>query len=224
MPAPLQALHTICNIHTSSSKLNHLYGEAINTAVHDILKTISSTHTFAVKLALAQSLLLLQIITLLFPAPSAVLRKHAENRMTLLHKVIQDLYKSMPETLPSSMSRYQSWLLAESCRRTLHIAHMLSGIHSILSHGSFILTPFVVALPLDLNRAQIWENNQMSPDAEKGDKDWEKEFSAPTDLVSYRELIELWDSGKVREPTQFVEMLLIACKGADEIKSAIQVT
>ena len=216
LPPSLRTIRTLCRIRQSTRDISHLYHQAITSAVENLLVSISTTHTFTDKLALAQSLILLQVITLLFPLPAVILKNQAENRMPLLKNYIQELYRSTPNTLPSFMSRYQAWLLAESCRRTLHIAHMVEGIHSVMSRGSFTLTPFVVSLPFDLNRAWIWEDN--------ANNELERDLLRPTELISYRELIELWENGELRKPSQFVEMLLVACKGVDEIRPSITIT
>jgi hypothetical protein len=72
------------------------------------------------------------------------------------------------------MSPRQVWILAEPCRRTIHMCHMVSGPYSRLKLGFFTLTLFVEALPLNRN-AHLWDDNlyfnQTAPETDPSSPD-----------------------------------------------------
>jgi hypothetical protein len=154
-------------------------------------------------------------MTLFCPTIDQALRQQAERRMPLLKVWAVKLYQSVPTYLPASMSPRQAWILAESCRRTIHMCHMVSGLYSMLKFGCFTLTLFVEALPLHRN-GHLWDDslyfNQTSSEAGP---------SAPRldegNLISYRELTDLWEEGQFRQPRLFEEMLIAACKGIGSV-------
>ncbi|KUJ07292.1 uncharacterized protein LY89DRAFT_725807 [Mollisia scopiformis] len=220
--APLFTTYTLCAIYTQLTSQNvHIVHQAISTTTAAVLDAISSAHTFTSHLAALQSLILLQILTL-FSHTTTIpphVRKQAEARNPLLRAMIHKLYNLAPTSLPSSMSPYQAWIVGESLRRTLHIAHMILGVHSVLNSGTFTLTLFVEALPLDKN-GRMWDD-VWTPTRSHG---WigggQERGPTTSDLISYRELVDGWDGGEIKKPTLFEEMLLVACKGIDALKLA----
>lgn len=76
-------------------------------------------------------------------------------------------------------------------------------------------TAFVETLPLN-KRSLLWEYDSLDVV-----KLGEIEIGGllETDLISYRELVDRWDSGEVRpgDLRIFEEMLVVACKGAGRV-------
>lgn len=212
-PASLEAIFSLSALALDPSSSHNFIHAAITSVTSVILSSIHTSHTFVSYLAAIQSFILLQILTLLSP-PNVIpphLRHAAEARNPLLRNMIKTLYNYTPTTLPSAMPPYQAWIIGESLRRTLHIAHMVLGIQSVMRSGTFTLTLFVEALPLD-RRAALFDvqgNPAMG-------LEWDPTMNA--DLISYRELTDAWDRGEVGEPTLFEKMLLVACKGIDNIE------
>jgi len=74
------------------------------------------------------------------------------------------------------------------------------------------MTLFVAALPLERN-GFLWEDSMVSSA--------ETRVVCPqpkADLISYRELRDMWDRGEIGELKLFEEMLIAACKGVDNVK------
>jgi hypothetical protein len=218
-PLSLQFASALCKIQTHIPSTKH---EAIEQAITDmsyglLQSSTESSGTFLSKLAFLQSLTLLQIITLFNPKLSQPLKQQAENRIHLLRKWVQELWRSIPAYLPASMSPYEAWVLAESCRRTLLIAYKVVCVHSVLTQGSFTLTMFVEALPVDRNQ-HFWENEKVSPGTQ-GSATGESPVPK-SNLVSYRELTDMWDKG-VEPQNLYEEMLVAACKGVDAVKGRL---
>jgi len=90
-------------------------------------------------------------------------------------------------------------------------------LHSVLSRGCFTLTLFVEALPVDRNQDSqyLWEHGMASlwmSESVTGEA-----LVPKADLVSYRELTDMWDAG-VEPQNLYEEMLVAACKGVDNVK------
>jgi hypothetical protein len=97
---------------------------------------------------------------------------------------------------------------------------MVSGLYSMLKFGCFTLTLFVEALPLNRN-GHLWDDslyfNKTTPEAGPSSPRLDE-----TDLISYRELTDLWEDGQFRQPGLFEEMLLAACKGISSVNRGAQ--
>jgi hypothetical protein len=216
LPPLLQTIHSLCSKQANEKNQMTVY-EAISKASRELILSIPAAHTFSAKLVFTQPLILLQIITLFFPTIS-ILQQMAENRIPLLQKFIREIYHTAPATLPLSMSRYQAWLLVESCRRTIHVAHLVDELHSMLTRGTFTLRLFISALPIDRNGGLWdWDVSQLVDGEENKQLE---EYLRSSGLISYRELMEKWDGGKYKHPTPFDEILIIACAGVGNVKRA----
>lgn len=73
--------------------------------------------------------------------------------------------------------------------------------------GYFCLTMYVAALPVNM-ASRLW-------DLDITDGRLEVEDSAKTELVSYRELTDMWERGEDGQFGEFEELLVVACKGLD---------
>ena len=86
-----------------------------------------------------------------------------------------------------------------------------------MTRGHFILTAFVETLPLN-QKSLIWDYG--TPMQSQGSVEAESDReSLETDLISYRQLVDMWDNGAVKRPRAFEEMLIVACKGASAVLS-----
>lgn len=83
---------------------------------------------------------------------------------------------------------------------------MVLGVLSVLSQGRLTLALFVEALPFERN-GYLWEIRAGAFPQTRAD------------LISYRELTDMWGRGEVKQPPLFEEMLRAACKGVDSVKS-----
>lgn len=103
----------------------------------------------------------------------------------------------------------------------------------MLTEGNFKLTLFVEALPLNRN-AELWERDPSGCDEQRkggsghggqrgGMSGAGKLRASETDLISYRELTDMWDNGEVKDPSFFEELLLVACKGVNNVKAQMNV-
>jgi hypothetical protein len=221
LPPPLRNILSLCHSYTHLDYSHESFPLAITHAAKALLETRPNLHTFKLKLAFVQSLILLQIITLFSSTPpmTPLLYQQAENRVALLEASVRELYRSMPETLPTSMPPYEAWVLGESCRRTMHVGHLVHGVYLMLTKGTFNLTMFVKALPLCRNMG-LWELDASEPnvwDTDEGDR-CRNARVLDSELISYRELTDLWDNDEVEKLPLFEEMLIAACKGINSVQ------
>ena len=220
LPDSLQSMLTLCNSYTHLDPSDHNLSVDICNASRTLLGLRPTLHSFKAELGFVQSLILLQIITLFAPSPpiTPLLRQQADNRVPLLKASVEELYRSMPATLPSSMPPYEAWVLAESCRRTMHVAHLVHGVYLMQTRGTFNLTMFVKALPLCRN-VGLWELDPSIYNEQGGNLgDQNGNVRAlGAELISYRELTDMWDNDEVQQLHLFEEMLIAACKGIDSV-------
>jgi hypothetical protein len=213
LPKLLRCLVTLCSMHSHPTEFKQeIISEAISHTSSVLMHASASIHTLLSILEFVQALILLQIITLFTPQPDPSIRSQAEDCLPLLSHWTYQLYHSAPSTLPSSLSPYQAWILAESVRRTIHVAHKVQAIYSFLTRGYFRLTLFTEALPV--NRVSwLW-------DAQMHENVIEDEVC--TELVSYRELTDGWEKGELGTFGKFEESLLIGCKGVEAMITPVE--
>lgn len=120
------------------------------------------------------------------------------------------LWTSAPWTLPNASNTKQSWLFAESVRRTLLVSHLLTDTLAVLCTGSFKFTGFVATLPYD-SRTDFWEDPEGPPAGLEVDC-----LSGTTStLLSFRQLVIMFEDGLLtsKDVGNFERMLLVACRG-----------
>ena len=130
------------------------------------------------------------------------------------------LYGSAPWTQLNAVNANQSWLFAESIRRTLLISHMLCGTVEILQYGAFGFNGLVGTLPYDY-RTELWDQ----PDGPGDDMDG-CAVARTSKLKSFRQLVYEFESGelKPRDVGHFERLLLVACRGHTSVSVRIQVS
>jgi len=217
LPPLLQNMFALCSMHLHQTDTNQtVVNDFILKAADGLVQAGTSVHTFTSILELVHALILLQIITLFFPTTSQI-REQAENGLSLLQNRTYALYQSVPATLPSSLSPYQAWILAESVRRTFHFVLKIRAVYTMQTQGYYRLTLFCESLPVNI-ASSLWDLDvstmRTQKSIESGDEDVPESLIRP-DLISYRELTDRWDEGKMDNVGNFEELQLIACKGLE---------
>ena len=102
-------------------------------------------------------------------------------------------------------ANWQTWLVAESARRTALVAFLLYCTYCLETYGSSTAFPTMSMLPVS-NRPELWE----SPAT----------FLPQLDsAASYDDFSQLWLTNPYRQLDAFEKMLLVPCKGLDTIES-----
>ena len=143
------------------------------------------------------------------PVDVRTLKKRSSD-LRVLGQWSTKLWNSAPWTLPNATSPEQSWLFAESVRRTLITSHLLTDVFAVLCTGSFKFTGFISTLPFDA-RHEWWDDVQGPPDG-MGEDDL---YGEKSKLVSYRQLVVRFEDGALtsREIGSFQKLMLVACRG-----------
>lgn len=103
LPPLLQQICSICSIYSKSAvATQYVIDRAIDDAGAALLLASKTMHTFPAMLEFVQSLILLQIISLLWPGLNALRWQQAERRLGLLSTWSYKLYNATPSSLPSS--------------------------------------------------------------------------------------------------------------------------
>lgn len=74
----------------------------------------------------------------------------------ILHATTHTLWSSPPTHFDTSFTPWQSWLTAETIRRSMFAAHILKSLHCYLTLGYVSYEPFFESFPFD-PRAGLWE-------------------------------------------------------------------
>ncbi|KAJ9606991.1 hypothetical protein H2200_009002 [Cladophialophora chaetospira] len=211
-PTSLRIVQDICRIRTEQSSTGAKYSTVLPRLIRSLLSTASSTVSFIDTLAFVQSLCLLQIFA--FFSPDASAEDHVEGlaRQQLLIDWTHKLWKSAPNELPSTLSKHEAYVFAEAVRRTILTSHKIQGAYRVGKTGFFRHTIFVETLPLGGNVA-LWEGEV---DAEA----WCENSKYPN-LLSYRELCDVFDAGLMKTATPFERMLLVGCKGKAAVEERL---
>jgi hypothetical protein len=212
LPEPIHDMWSICASAGTSSAVNEaLLRSSLTAKTVQLIHSAEDARSFSSLLASVQALVLALIIRLFLcnfeqsPAADALL--------DILGKLTFRLWQQAPAQISASLTPRQAWLFAESVRRTILTSHLLRGTWSTYSHGYFLHTAFVEALPFDV-RTSLWDvlsNPGRGPTIAK--------FG--TNMVSYREYTDMWDCGQIHGATTFGTLLLVACKGKDAVKAGL---
>jgi hypothetical protein len=108
--------------------------------------------------------------------------------------------------LRSEKLSWESRILAESVRRTVMVAFMLHGVYSIFKHGICPEFPTLSILPVS-TKTTLW--NSEDTNLQLHDQD---------ETMKYRDFTELWLASPKRKLESFEKMLLVACKGIEQVE------
>lgn len=125
---------------------------------------------------------------------------------------IHNLWSSPPQQFDPSIPPWETWLIAESIRRSMFAAVMLKGIFSIVRNGFSHYTPYFESFPFD-PRAGLWE-------AETAEQ-WERRIThhggEHVKLKSYYEFITNSATGSKLDPEEdgAFQRILFVCYHGD---------
>lgn len=166
-------------------------------------------------LACVQCLTLVQIITLLVLRSSSLHRSQAEKRQHMLYLWTRRLWMMAPSELPSTLTRREAFLLAESVRRTIIVSCEMQAVYHALRYGWIEHNVFLDALPFE-RRATLWDMPS---------EEFNKCFAGEKqDIVSWREFVDMFDAGLVSSSstiTSFEMMLLIGAKSKPVVEARL---
>ena len=102
---------------------------------------------------------------------------------------------------------WNTWILTESVRRTVLIAHVAYGAYSIAQYGICAELPTLAVLPLSTKQV-FWHSQTTYFDHFLEDE-----------TKSYAEFTDLWLASTARSLESFEKLLLVACRGLDAVET-----
>ena len=212
LPESIQDTWSICASAATGRSVNEaLLSRSLDSKTSQLISSARDAHSFSHLLASVQALILALIMRLI--SRHFVLPPSADALLSTLGKLTFRLWQQAPAQISTSLTPRQAWLFAESVRRTILTSHLLRGTWSTFSHGYFLHTPFVEALPFDV-RTSLWD---VLADPKQGPN----HANFGTRMVSYREYTDMWDNGQIHGATRFGTLLLVACKGKEAVKAGL---
>lgn len=184
LPLPLQYVWGICASSGSKEGLfSNLHAENVHAQASEMLRSAARAESFLELLSHIQAAALLRIICL-FQDQGNYSEEDTRRDEETFWELALILYIRAPAKLPSTLSPWRAWLLAESVRRTILVCYIIMAVHSVLRRGYVVHMLCVEALPFDM-RAPLWDADTAA--------EWEAAAAASHEpsLVSLREFAAL---------------------------------
>ena len=193
---------TASKISNGAISTHHETIEVELTSFMDVIRSTNIRGQWHELFASAQALILYITVALFISLPQDRNLLATKQAVSMLNRLTVKLWLMAPSSLPHTLGPCEAWIVGESVRRTIAIAHILLHTVEALQHGRFLLQPFLLALPFDA-RTTIFS----------------KPLSVPTQelevvqIETYREFTERSLAGDVTKIDEFGFLLLTACKG-----------
>jgi hypothetical protein len=207
LPQAMRQAFGLCAASTCVNGRNRsMFLRSLNDTISELLgATADDGEDLADGLARLQAILLCEIMRL----SHGDLKERAltDQQQTLMEtRGLQLLLKMNSEqSLMSQARSWEMWLLHESVRRTVTVMFLLHGVHSTFNHGICLQISTLTNLTVSLN-SKFWSS--LSAYAQGFEKDTTLSYSAYTDQ---------WMSSPIRYLDTFDKLILVACKGLDQV-------
>jgi hypothetical protein len=204
LPPSIQAAFGVCAAHLCMNDANEsMLFRTLDAEVLELLNP-ALDGTLLEALSRMQAMVLYQIIRTYHG--NLKQRTVAEQQESLLGAWGLQLLHRADVELRGEQPRWENWILAESIRRTVMVTFMLRAVYSIFKHGICPEYPTLSLLPVS-TKASLWN----SPGTTLQDRD-------QNETMKYRDFTELWLASPQRKLEPFEKMLLVACKGIEQVE------
>lgn len=207
-PRPIRAALGVCAALECLGESNEsMFFRVLDAEVLDLLQPppSSMTRTLLEDLAKVQALVLYQIMRLFYGNLSR--RILAEQQADVLKAWSLQLLRRADDELRQSPPTWETWIQAESIRRTVLLAFTLYGINSIFKHGVCLELPTLGSLPVS-TQAASWKSKASY-----------LEHRDPTETMKYTDFGSLWLVSPPRRLDPFEKVLLVCCKGIEQVEA-----
>ncbi|KIX96711.1 uncharacterized protein Z520_07430 [Fonsecaea multimorphosa CBS 102226] len=99
--------------------------------------------------------ILLAHLTRLLLSNEQTIPQHKEKLLGYTRRLAMKLVKDAPSMIPSNLSRWEAWILAESVRRAVLMSCLIQGVYHGWARGYCYHELFIQALPFDI-RPGMW--------------------------------------------------------------------
>ncbi|KAJ5108366.1 hypothetical protein N7456_005041 [Penicillium angulare] len=207
LPASIRDMQILCNLHVRSKQERSPVD--LTSLLHqrsaDLYRRFNQSLSFEELLGCSQALLLAQCILIL--EKDGHPDQYSKNVSVMLDKIAGRLWEQAPIQLPSTITRRNAWIFAESVRRTIIVSLMLKSAYSLNTRNYSVRTPFVDALPFDI-RTNLWEDDS--------NYTWTTETPEALDsMISLHGYSDAMEKGCFHDIPPFGALILAACKGKE---------
>lgn len=207
LPPAIRAAFGICSAHVISTAANRsMLFRSMEGHANELFQSAQSG-TLLEALSRLQALVLYQIVRMYHgDLKQRILAEQQESTMAAYG--LQLLRRADIELQGEQITR-EDWVLMESIRRTVMTAFILYAIYSIFKHGVCASYPTLSILPVSTD-SQYWNSpptHLLQPELKK--------------TMEYLQYTDNWITLPQVNPEPFDKMLLVACKGIDQVEALI---
>jgi hypothetical protein len=202
-PQAIQAVFGVCAAHACMNEANQpLLFQVIDSNISDLLDLHSNTSLLD-DLAQLQAIVLYETIRLLYGGLEQRLVAEQQERAVQVQGL--RLLQRANAELGAMQPTWQTWLVVENIRRTVMVAYMLYGVYSLFRLGICPELSTLGNLPVSTN-PELWKcGTAFVP------------YQNVT--MKYENFTASWVASPVRKLEPFEKMLLIACKGIEQVET-----
>jgi hypothetical protein len=205
LPPSIRTAFGVCSAHTCTNNgIGSMMFQILNAEAGELLMPPANV-TLLEALSRMQAMVLYQIIRIYHgDLKQRILAERQESSVVALG--LQLLHRADIE-LREEQATWENWILAESIRRTVMVTFMLYAIYSIFKHGICAAYPTLSVLPVSTTQG-IWNSPRT---------DMQHRSLGQTN--KYLEYTNDWVAMPQAHPEPFEKMLLVACKGIDQVEA-----
>ncbi|GAD97555.1 hypothetical protein AN9352.2 [Paecilomyces variotii No. 5] len=204
-PRTIQAAFGVCAAYACMSEANkYMLFQTLDAEVLELLQPAPAI-TLSEDLSKMQAMVLYQIIRLFYGGMKE--RLLAEQQANLLKAWGLQLIQRINTELPNSPSTWETWILAESSRRAVLMTFMTYGVYSLINHGVCLERSTLGILPV-YTRMDFWNSPALYEEHHRHAK-----------TMKYIEYSDYWLAYPPRALEPFEKLLVVACKGLDQVEA-----
>lgn len=204
LPPPIRTAFGICAAHLTVPQANkRLFFRSLEAEAAELLKSTTSG-TIPQELSKLQAAALYLIIGLLHGGIKE--RVNAERQESRMMMMGLQLLRRADQELDNAELKWETWVVAESTRRTVMVIFLVYGLYSLSKDGICCGFPTMAVLPVSTS-ASSWISEGIYA-----------ENPSPNATTTYGDFTQSWIASPARKLEPFEKLLLVACKGLDAVE------
>lgn len=204
-PASIRTAFGICAATLSLNQQTYsLIFQAVDAEVFNLLRS-PLTGTLFESLAAFQALVLYQIVRVFYGDVKE--QWAAEQQEYIVRSIGLRLLRQAEEELPMPPTTWESWIFAETVRRTVLFSFKLYTLYWSFRAGTCKENGALNHLPLSANPG-IWDS-----------QDVDLENVARDTIIAHGQLLERWQAAPQRKLDRYEKFLVVAWKGAPTVEA-----
>ncbi|KFA70702.1 hypothetical protein S40288_07603 [Stachybotrys chartarum IBT 40288] len=204
LPPSIRTAFGICAAHLTVPQANtRLFFRSLEAEAAELLKSTMSG-TIPEELSKLQAAALYLIIGLLHGGVEE--RVHVERQERRLMMMGLRLLRRADQELNHAELKWETWILAESIRRTVMVIFLVYGLYSLSKDGICCGFPTMGVLPVSTSASSWISEGSYARNP------------SPNATTTYGDFTQGWVASPARKLEPFEKLLLVACKGIDAVE------